>query len=95
MRLCLFRVLSVCAVCISLAACGSSKPTITEPVGKVQLGMTVVEVSHVLGDGQIIEPAQSEGAHTMEVREYPASNGRKYVIRFIDGLVRRWEIQAQ
>jgi predicted component of type VI protein secretion system len=95
MRLYLIKILSVCTVCVLLAGCGSSKPKITEPVGKVQLGMTVTEVSHVLGDGAVVEPAQSDGAHTMEVREYAASNGRVYVVRFIDGLVRRWEIQSR
>ena len=94
MRLFLIKNLGVCVVCLLLAACGSSKPKIAEPVGKVQLGMSVSEVSNVLGDGQVIEPAQGDGAHTMEVRQYAASNGRVYVVRFIDGLVRRWEIQS-
>lgn len=87
------QTLGACAVALSLTACGSSKPKITEPVGRVQLGMTVMEVSNVLGDGSIVSPASSDGAHTLEVREYPASNGRVYVVRYVDGLVRRWELQ--
>lgn len=93
MRLSPLRFLCLCAVSLSLAACGSSGPTITEPVGRIQLGMTVAEVTHVLGDGRVVEAPQSDGAHKMEVREYPVGDGRIYSVRFIDGLVRRWEIQ--
>jgi len=93
MRLSLIQFLCICAVSLSLAACGSSGPTITEPVGRIQLGMSIAEVTHVLGDGQVVEAPQGGGAHQMEVREYPAGNGRVYSVRFIDGLVRRWEIQ--
>jgi len=93
MRLSVFQFLCICAVCFVLAACGSAGPTITQPVGRVQLGMTITEVTHVLGDGQVVEAPQSDGAHKMEVREYPAGNGRVYSVRFIDGLVRRWELQ--
>jgi len=68
---------------------------ITEPVGRVQLGMTVEEVTQVLGSGQVVEPAASGAPHAMEVREYPADDGRIYVVRFVDGLVRRWELRAR
>lgn len=94
MRLSFTQFLCVCAVTISLAACGSSRPTITEPVGKIQLGMSVAEVGNILGDGQVVESPQDVGAHSMEVREYPAGNGRVYSVRYIDGLVRRWEIKS-
>ena len=68
---------------------------ITEPVGRVQLGMTVEEVTQVLGSGQVVEPAPSGMPHAMEVREYTSDDGRIYVVRFVDGLVRRWELRAR
>ncbi len=68
---------------------------VTEPVGRVQLGMTVDEVAQVLGSGQVVEPAPTGTPHAMEVREYPADNGRTYVVRFVDGIVRRWELRAR
>jgi hypothetical protein len=95
MRSFILHVVAAGVFCLSAAACGGSKPSITEPVGRVQLGMTVVEVTNVLGSGRVVEPAQSDGAHTREVREYAADNDRVYVVRFIDGLVRRWEIQSR
>ena len=95
MRSFVVRLLCLGAVCISLSACGGSKPTIAEPVGRVQLGMTIEEVTSVLGSGQVVEPGQHVGAHAVEVREFPSGDGRIYVVRFVDGLVRRWELQTR
>lgn len=92
-RLC--RLLALGILSVTLAACSTSTGMINTPIGKIQLGMYIDEVEDILGQGSIVEPERSDGTYTTQTRSYPSGDGRRYVVYYVNDVVRRWELQDQ
>ena len=89
-RLFVFGLLS-----ISLSACATSTGTFNTPIGAIQLGMYVDEVEDILGQGSVVEAQRKEGSYTIETRSYASGDGRRYVVYYVNDIVRRWELKDQ
>ncbi len=86
------RILGIFIVAFSLSACRTSTGLINQPIGLIQLGMEIEEVSDVLGEGDLVKSDATGGRFLIETRAYPSRDGRVYVIYFVDDVVRRWEL---
>ena len=93
MRVELSRIIAMCAIVVGLSACSTSTGLINTPIGKIQLGMYIEDVGDILGEGSVLVPERAEGEFLVQTRVYPAQDGRRFVVYYVNDIVRRWELQ--
>lgn len=94
MLLVLRRIATIGLLSFVLSACSTSTGTINSPIGKIQIGMYMDEVEDILGSGTV--EAESEGGDFFtQTLSYPAKDGRRYVVYYVNDVVRRWELKDQ
>lgn len=90
-RLC--QLLTIGMLSFVINACSTTTGAINTPIGKVQLGMYSDEVEDILGPGNVIGEKRNEGEFSTQTMSYPASDGRVYLVYYVNDIVRRWELK--
>ncbi len=93
MSLCVRHLIGLVLMSTTLVACSTSVGTINTPIGELQLGMELEEVGDILGAGTVVKPLEVRGKYSTEMRSYPKSDGRIYLVHYVDNIVRRWELR--
>ena len=92
MRFDFHRMIAIGMLSVALSACSTTTGTINTPIGKIQLGMYIDDVTDVLGEGSVVVAERSEGQFLVQTRAYPNDDGRTFVVYFVNDVVRRWEL---
>ena len=93
MRLVLRRIATIGLLSFAISACSTTTGTINTPVGKIQIGMYMEDVEDILGQGTILGSEQVTGENDTQLIQYPTTDGRRYVVYYVNEVVRRWELK--